>query len=158
MNPANQKKLFRAFAKQLENGLPPTEEQTEYLIHIFRGIGNGRDPTRILGLTYENGKSKQAEISRTNFDLLFHWIACATESDVDKNGNAMKASYSLNKAFVEASKIAKKLFSNTKSRSYDASYIRKMWYKHKKQGKASIYRTAADQDSIYEYSVPAPKK
>jgi hypothetical protein len=158
MSPADQKKRFRTFAKQLENGVPPTKEQTEYLIHIFRWIGNGRDPTRILGLTYENGKSKQAEIARTNLDLIFHWIACATEPDTDKNGDAIKAPYSLAKAFVEGSKIAKKLFGNTKSGSYDAAYIKKMWYQHKKQGKASIYRTAADQDSIYEYPVPTPKK
>lgn len=157
MNPANQKKLFRAFAKQLENGLPPTKEQTEYLIHIFRGIADGRDPVRILGLTYGNGKSKQDETSRAYIDLVMHWIACAIKPDTDQNGKPIKP-YSMREAFEEGSKIARKLFKVTDPNSYDPAYIKKKWYQLKKQGKASIYRTAADQDSIYEYSVPDPKK
>lgn len=157
MNPSDQKKLFRAFAKQLENGYPPTEEQTNYLIHIFKGLGNGRDPSRILGLKYDDGKSKQDEISRAHMDLVMHWIACATAPDTDKNGNVIKP-YSMKKAFEEGSKIARKLFAVTDSDSYDPAYIRKKWYQHKKQGKANIYRTAADSDSIYEYPLPSPKE
>ncbi len=157
MNPADQKKLFRAFAKQLENGIPPTKAQTDYLIHIFRGIADGRDPTRILGLTYGDGKSKQAEKSRAYMDFVMHWIACAIKPDTDKYGNPIKP-YSMKKAFEEGSKLARKLFAVTDSDSYDPAYIRKKWYQHKKQGKANIYRTAADPDSIYEYPVPDPKK
>ncbi len=157
MNPADQKKRFRAFAKQLENGEPPTKEQTEYLIHIFRGIADGRDPTRLLGLTYGDGKSKQDETSRAYMDLVMHWIACAIEPDTDQNGKPIK-SYSLKEAFEEGSKIARKLFGATDPDSYDPAYIKKKWYEHKKQGKASIFRTASSPNSVYEYAVPALKK
>jgi len=157
MSPSDQKKRFRTFAKQLEKGVPPTKEQTQYLIHVFRGIGSGRDPARILGVTYDNGKSKQDEVARANLDIVFHWIACATEVDITQGGEPIKP-YSMTKAFEEGSKLAKKLFGDANTESYDPAYIKKMWYQHKKQGKASIYRTAADQDTIYEYPVPTPKK
>jgi hypothetical protein len=157
MNPANQKKRFRAFAKQLENGEPPTKEQTEYLIHIFRGIADGRDPTRLLGLTYGDGKSKQDETSRGYMDFVMHWIACAIEPDADQNSKLIKP-YSMKEAFEEGSKIARRLFEVTDSDSYDPAYIKKKWYQHKKQGKASIFRTASVPDSLYEYSAPDPKE
>ena len=157
MNPANQKKLFRAFARQLEKGYPPTEEQIKYLIHIFRGIADGRDPSRILGLIYEDGKSKQDETSRANMDLVMHWIACATESRIDQNGKQTKP-LTMKKAFEEGSIIAKKLFKVTDTNSYDPGYIKKKWHEHKKQGKSSILRTAADVDSIYEYPITNSKK
>ena len=90
MNPADQKKRFRVFAKQLENGIPPTEEQTQYLIHLFRGIGTGRDPARILGLSYENGKSK--EDARKDFIILSEIIIIKLWSDtsyLEENDNAL---------------------------------------------------------------------
>ncbi len=156
MSPADQKKRFRAFAKQLENGAPPTEEQTQYLIHVFRGIGIGRDPARILGLTYGDGKSRQDEVARAILDLVMHWIACATEADVDQNGNPIKP-YSMTRAFQEGSKLAKKLSATTNPDAYDPSYIKKVWYERKKQGKVSTIRSASDPDSIYEYTAPDPK-
>lgn len=156
MTPAGQKKLFRAFAKQLENGYPPTEEQTEYLIHVFRGIGMGRDPARILGLIYDDGKSKQDEVARATLDFVMHWIACATEADLDQNGNPIKP-YSMASAFQEGSRIAKKLSGTTKPDSYDPAYIKKVWYERKKQGKVSTVRSASDPDSIYEYTAPDTK-
>lgn len=157
MNPADQKKRFRAFAKQLENGEPPTKEQTEYLIHVFRGIADGRDPTRILGLTYGDGKSKQDETSRAYMDLVMHWIACAIEPYTDQDGNSIKP-YSMKEAFEEGSKIARKLFEVTDPDSYDPAYIKKKWYEHKKQGKASVVRTASSTDSLYEYAAPSLKE
>jgi hypothetical protein len=157
MNPAYQKKRFRAFAKRLENGYSPTEEQTQYLIHIFREIGKGSEPTRILGLTYDDGKSKQDETARTHMDFIMHWIACATEADVDQNGNPIKP-YSMKQAFEEGSKMVRKLSKTTDPDSYDPSYIKKIWYERKKQGKVSAVRSASDPDSIYEYAVPDPKK
>jgi hypothetical protein len=157
MSPNQQKKRFRAFAKQLENGNPPTEEQTQYLIHVFRGMANGRDPARILGLIYEDGKSKQDEVARANMDLVMHWIACATEADVDQNGQPIKP-YSMVKAFEEGSKIAKKLFDAEDSDSYDPAYIKKVWYQKKKEGKVSAFRSASDEDSYYDYEVANPKK
>ena len=157
MNPADQKKRFRAFAKQLENGTPPTEEQTQYLIHIFRGIGAGRDPSRALGLIYDDGKSKQDEVARANLDLVFHWIACATEADTTQGGKPVKP-YSMTKAFEEGSKLAKKLFGDPNTESYDPAYIKKMWYRKMKEHKASAVRSAADKDSIYEHVIPKAKK
>jgi len=156
MTPADQKKRFRAFAKQLENGHPPTKEQTEYLIHLFRGIGTGRDPVRILGLTYEDGKSKQDEASRVMLDFVMHWIACATEPDVDQNGKTIEP-YSMAKAFQEGSRMAKQLSGTKKPDTYDPAYIRKVWYERKKQGKVHTVRSASDLDSIYEYAAPDPK-
>lgn len=135
MTPADQKKVFRAFAKQLENGHPPTKDQTEYLIHVFRGIGMGRDPARILGVAYENGKSKQDEDSRIMLDFVMHWIACATEADVDQNGDPIKP-YSLANAFQEGSRLAKKLSKTTKPDAYDPAYIRKVWYERKNRESA----------------------
>ena len=157
MTPEDQKKRFRAFAKQLENGHPPTKEQTEYLIHLFRGIGTGRDPARILGLTYGDGKSKQDEISRVIMDFVMHWIACAIEPDVDQNGKPIKP-YSMFKAFQEGSRIAKHLSGTEKPDAYDPTYIRKVWYERKKQGKVRAVRSAFDTDSIYEYATPDPKE
>ena len=157
MNPADQKKLFRAFAKQLENGFPPTDEQTQYLIHVFRGMGAGRDPARILGLTYGDGKSKQDETSRSNMDFIFHWIACATDPDIDQNGQPIKP-YSMKEAFEEGSRIATKLFGEDSDCSYDPAYIRKMWYEKKKIHQANTLRSASDRDSIYEYSTPKKNK
>jgi hypothetical protein len=157
MNPADQKKRFRVFAKQLENGIPPKEEQTQYLIHVFRGIASGRDPARILGVTYDNGKSKQDEVARANLDLVFHWIACATEVDITQGGEPIKP-YSMTKAFEEGSKLAKKLFGDANTESYDPAYIKKMWYRKIKEHKASAIRSATDKDSIYEYVIPKAKK
>lgn len=157
MNPADQKKRFRAFAKQLENGFPPTKEQTQYLIHVFRGIGTGRDPARILGLSYENGKSKEDEVARINMDLIFHWIACATQANVDKDGMPIKP-YSKTKAFEEGSRIAKMLFGAGAESKYDSAYIRKLWYQKKKEHQANTLRSAFDKDSFYEYTIPKQKK
>lgn len=157
MNPAAEKKTFRAFAKQLEDGIPPTEEQTKYLIHVFRGIGTVRDPIRILGLSYENGKSKEDEVARINMDLIFHWIACATQANVDIDGMPIKP-YSKTKAFKEGSKIAKILFGAGAESKYDSAYIRKSWYQKKKEHQANILRSAFDKDSFYEYTVPKQKK
>ena len=157
MSPADQKKRFRAFAKQLENGDPPTEEQTQYLIHVFRGMGAGRDPARILGLTYDDGKSKQDETSRSNMDFIFHWIACATDADIDQNGQPIKP-YSMKEAFEEGSRIATKLFGEDSDCSYDPAYIRKKWYEKKKIHQANTLRSASDRDSIYEYNTPKKNK
>ena len=156
MTPADQKKLFRAFAKQLENGHPPTEEQTEYLIHVFRGIGTGRDPTRILGLRYDDGKSNQDEAARIHMDFVMHWIACATEAVIDEDGNPIKP-FSMDQAFKEGSKMMRKLSGITGTVSYDPIYIKKVWYERKKQGKVSTLRSASDPDSIYEYTAPDSK-
>jgi hypothetical protein len=157
MTPADQKKRFRAFAKQLENGTPPSERQTHDLISIFRGISEGRDPARILGIVYGDGKSKQDENARAVMDLVMHWIACATEADIDQNGNPIKP-YSMVRAFQEGSKIARTLSGTVDPDAYDPSYIKKVWYERKKQGKVSTVRSASDPDSIYEYTVPDPKE
>jgi hypothetical protein len=156
MNPANQKKLFRAFAKQLQNGIPPSEAQTKYLIHIFRGIADGEDPKKILGLTYDSGYSEQDERAKVIMDLVMHIISCEI-NPINEYGEPQKP-LSLTKAFEKGSILAKRFFNKTDSDSYDPAYIKKKWYEHKKQGRESIYRTAISPDSIYEYTVTNPKK
>lgn len=156
MNPADQKKRFRALAKQLDNGIPLSNKQTRDLITIFRGISEGRDPTRILGLNYGDGKSKQDEAARALLDFVMHWIACATADDTDENGDPIKP-YSMKEAFEKGSEMLKKLSGTMDPDAYDPSYIKKVWYERSKQGKVSPFRSASDPDSIYEYAVPDPK-
>jgi hypothetical protein len=151
MSPAKQKKLFRAFAKQLASGKPPTDKQTEYLIYLFQGLGDGRDPSRILGLTYDNGMTREDDDVRSNLDLILHWIACATEEYTAQDGSIIKADYSMANAFEEGSRLAKKIFNSENPNSYSPEYIKKIWYQRKRKGKTSSVRLAGDQDSPYEY-------
>ena len=108
-------------------------------------------------MTYDNGKSKQDEVARANLDIVFYWIACATEADITQGGKPIKP-YSMTKAFEEGSKLAKKLFGDANTESYDPAYIKKMWYRKIKEHKASAIRSATDKDSIYEYVIPKAKK
>jgi hypothetical protein len=62
------------------------------------------------------------------------------------------------KAFQEGSRIAKHLSGTEKPDAYDPTYIRKVWYERKKQGKVRAVRSAFDTDSIYEYATPDPKE
>jgi hypothetical protein len=90
-------------------------------------------------------------------DFVMHWIACATEADVDQNGNPIKP-YSMARAFQEGSRIARELSGTTKPDAYDPAYIKKVWYERKKQGRVSAIRSDAAPDSIYEYTTPDPKE
>ena len=82
LTPSEQRKRFKAFARQLDKKILPTEEQLEWLKQTFSALSDpNRDPLRVLGLNYSAGRSAAKEIAAQKMDLLMHWIAGAISQD-----------------------------------------------------------------------------
>jgi hypothetical protein len=156
-SPLTQRKIFARFAKQLEKGLPPNEEQTRWLIGVFSSLSNpNRETDRVLGLKYGAGQSAKKEIAASKMDMLMHWIAGATSSDTShlKNPNDAKPAMGIEEALHLASEIAKTLFKDdSKVDSYDYYYIKKCWYDQEKHHRQEPYRNIDSPDVFYEFPI-----
>jgi hypothetical protein len=153
--PLAQRKRFANFAKQLESGMPPTEEQTIWLIGVFSALSDpNRETDRVLGLKYGPGHSLANEQAASKMDVLMHWIAGAISSETShlKNPSDAEPPMSLEEALHKASELAKVLFKgDPKSESYDYAYIKKCWYDKEKQHRQSLYRDSESPDVFYEF-------
>ena len=157
LTPAAQRKGFKAFAEQIDQGVPITDEQLKWLQRTFLALSNpDRDVTRVLGLNYTAGHSAQKEIAAQKIDFLMHWIAGATSKDTAPYQDPKDSPQPLTvtEAVAEAAKIAKSLFAqDSNSSQYNEEYLRKCWYDGEKHYRQSPYRDAFDPQSHYKFPV-----
>lgn len=155
--PSAQRKRFKAFAIQIDKGLPLTGKQLAWLKHTFLALSDpNRDVMRVLGLKYTAGHSAQKDLAAQKMDFLMQWIASAINEDTApyKDPNDSPAPMTLEQAFAEAARLAKVLFANDpKSQSYDRDYIKKCWYDQSKVDRQSPYRDPSDPKSYYDFPV-----
>ncbi len=156
-SPLTQRKKFARFAKQLESGMPPTEEQTIWLIGVFSALSDpNRETDRVLGLRYGPGQSAKKEIAASKMDMLMHWIAGAISSDTFhlENPSDAEPPMSTDKALHKASELAKILFvGETDVERYDYAYIKKCWYDKEKKYRQSLYRDSESPEVFYEFPI-----
>jgi hypothetical protein len=156
-SPSEQRKIFAAFARQLEQGVLPTEEQLEWLQRTFDALSDpDRDVMRVLGLNYTAGRSPAKEVAAQKMDVLMHWVAGAISQDTSayKNPEDCPPPLPLEEAFEEAAKIAKLLFCNdATSTMYDSGYIRKCWYETESRHRQSPDRNPLDPRTYYSFPV-----
>lgn len=157
LTPAGQRKCFKAFAEQIDRGVPITDEQLKWLQRTFLALSNpDRDVTRVLGLNYTAGHSAQKEIAAQKIDVLMHWIAGAISKDTApyQDPRDSPPPLTVSEAVSEAAKIAKSLFTqDTNSSQYNEEYLRKCWYDGEKHYRQSAYRDAFDPGSYYKFPV-----
>ena len=155
--PLAQRKRFAKFVNQLELGIPPTEEQTRWLIHSFSALSDpNRETDRVLGLKYGPGQSAKKEIAASKMDMLMHWIAGAISSDTShlENPSDAEPPMSTDKALHKASELAKILFvGETDVERYDYAYIKKCWYDKDKQHRQELYRSVDSPYVFYEFPI-----
>ena len=135
MNPLDHLKRIKAFAEQLKNNQPITEEQYQYLSNVFERIGNGEDANKVLGLNYEVGQSEAKAEARQRISLALHWIANAILPKEEEG-----LGYTLPKAFEEAG-------NNFPDLPYDM--LRKYWYQKDKKHMQNPNRGTFDPDSPF---------
>jgi hypothetical protein len=156
-SPLTQRKRFARFAKQLEKGLPPNEEQTNWLIGAFSALSDpNREADRVMGLKYGAGHSLANEQSATKMDVLMHWIAGAISSDTShlENPNDAEPPMGVEEALHKASELAKILFlGDPDVERYDYAYIKKCWYAKDKQHRQALYRSIDSPDVFYEFPI-----
>lgn len=156
-SPLSQRKRFARFAKQLEKGLPPNEEQTRCLIGVFSALSNpNRETDRVLGLKYGAGQSAKKEIAASKMDMLMHWIAGAISSDIShlENPSDAEPAMGIDEALHQASEIAKTLFKDDAAvDSYDYYYIKKCWYDKEKHHRQELLRNIESPDVFYEFPI-----
>ncbi len=157
LTPAAQRKGFKAFAEQIDQGVPITDEQLKWLQRTFLALSNpDRDVARVLGLNYTAGHSAQKEIAAQKMDMLMHWIAGAISTDTAPYQDPKDSPQPLTvtEAVAEAAMIAKSLFAqDPNSTQYNEEYLRKCWYDGEKHYRQSPYRDAFDPQSYYKFPV-----
>ena len=155
--PLAQRKRFANFAKQLESGMPPTEEQTIWLIGVFSALSDpNRETDRVLGLKYGPGHSLAKERAASKMDMLMHLIAGAISSDTShlKNSNDADAPMGIEDAIIMASETAKLWFKgDDDTEQYSYAYIKKCWYAKEKKYRQSLYRDSESPEVFYEFPI-----
>jgi len=156
-SPLAQRKRFCKFAKQLEKGIAPNQEQTRWLIDVFTALSDpNRETDRVLGLKYDAGQSNAKQLAASKMDILMHWIACAISSDTShlKNPNEATPPMSIEEAITKAAELAKRVFDgDPKSTKYDREYIKKCWYNKNKRHRQEPYRDSASPEAFYIFPI-----
>ena len=134
MNPLDTRKRLAGFAKQLKAGKTITKEQTQYLVNVFERISQGEDANRVLDVTYSRGRSEKDALARQSLSMIFHWVACAIETDPMTGQKIL-----LEDALEQAHKLFKY--------KHDLKYLRDKWYEHKPM--QSPLRTWSEPDSPF---------
>lgn len=157
LSPLAQRRGFAKFAKQLKNGIPPDEAQTEWLICVFSALSDpNRETDRVLGLKYGPGQSAKKEMAASKMDMLMHWIAGATSSDTShlKDPDDALPPMGIEEALLKASELAKVFFADDpQAKSYDYYYIKKCWYDKEKQHRQELYRNSESPEVFYEFPI-----
>lgn len=156
-SPLKQRKRFAKFAKQLKAGIPPTDEQNNWLIDVFAALSNpNRETDRVLGLKYSPGHSLADEIAASKMDVIMHWISGATSSDTSHliDPNEAIPALGIEEAIDKASKLAELLFGNDPdAKRYNFAYIKKCWYDKGKQYRQNLHRNSESLDVFYEFPI-----
>jgi hypothetical protein len=142
VNPIDYRKNLAAFVLQMQQKQGLTDLQFKYLAEAFKKIVAGEDANKVLGLNYSAGNGPNKALTRQKMSLVLHWIACAIEP-INRDG----LGYTLEKACVEAQTLAQTLFGVSGSEQYDASYLKKCWYKPENAHMRSPTRNHFDPDS-----------
>lgn len=154
-SPLEQRKRFARFARQLEKGIPPTREQTEWLIETFKALSDAESKAEeVLGIKYGRGQGLSKEEALCKMDFIMHWIAGATSSDTSHLFDPKDAlpPLGIEVAFDQASVIAKELFrEDPSSESYDREYIKKCWYDKTKNYRQSLNRDENSPNTYYDF-------
>ena len=135
MNPLDNLKRIKAFAKHLKNKKELTAKQYQYLADVFERIGNGEDPSDVLGIKFKRGSSAKDAQARQKISLALHWVANAILSEAEGG-----LGYTLERAFEEV-----------ENHFPDFSYelLKKYWYQPDKSHMKNQERTPFDPDSPF---------
>ena len=155
--PLAQRKRFAKFANQLEKGIPPSEEQTRWLIGVFSALSHPNPETdRVLGLKYGPGQSYGKEQAASKMDFIMHWIAGAISPDTShlRDPNDASPPMGIEEAIGKAAEVAKLVFDGDHDSSkYDREYIKKCWYDKDKHYRQEPYRNAESHDTYYQFPI-----
>jgi hypothetical protein len=125
MNHLDNQRILGDLARQIEHGEQLSEAQLNYLRESFARIGNGEDANAVFGVRPTRGKSEKDAISRLKHSLILHWMACAIDGP-----DGLSVSQASEKAMEIVVPIADELFGNSDNFTYDAAYLRKLWYEN----------------------------
>jgi len=155
--PLIQRKRFDKFSKQLDAGIPSTEEQIQWLIHVFSALSDpNRDTNRVLGLNYTEGHSLTDEKARMKMDIVMHWVAGAISTDtshlIDPNNDA--PALGIEDALLKAPEVAAMVFGNDPDAArYNYDYLKKCWYDKEKTFRQELNRGSDSPDVFYDFPI-----
>lgn len=110
-----------------------SEDEKRWLSAALIAISEGAEATEVLGMKYGRGQKKTDSDARTKHSQIFHWVACAMDSDTGHG-------YSLERALEESIKHFQY--------EHDLDYLREKWHDYKHMQSAE--RHWSDPDSPFE--------
>ena len=147
MNPLDVKKRLKVFSNRMSERAGLTDEDYDFLAHVFSRIADGEDANEVLGLKFGRGNSMADAIKRQALSFIIHWIECAVQpADGDIPGHG----YTVSEACDEAVPILRQMLGVEASEKYDSEYIRQCYYKPEYAHMRSLTRGAFDRDSPFQ--------